>query len=212
MTTVPDVSGVAHVGVSNLGTCAVLTNGSIKCWGDDRFMYFGDGQDIARHYEKVPVSVSGLSNVTDITTGKSHSCALINDGTVKCWGDNDNGELGDNTTRRLRSTPISVSGLSGVSEVTAGNGFTCARLSDGTAKCWGSYGPFLSPEGERDFTKRLTPVSVSDLTGASQISSMGGQTCAVISGNAVKCWGWNDHGKLGSTDTYPRLTPVQAGE
>jgi alpha-tubulin suppressor-like RCC1 family protein len=175
-------------------------------------MYFGDGQDTPRSYEKVPVSVSGLSNVTDITTGTSHSCALINDGTVKCWGDNNNGELGDNITRRLRSTPISVSGLSEVSEVTAGNGFTCARLSDGTAKCWGYYGPFLTPEGGKDhYNKRLTPVSVGDLTGASQISSRR-QTCAVISGNTVKCWGWNWNGNLGSTDTYSRLTPVQAGE
>jgi len=210
MTTVPDVSEVTHVGGGLYGTCAVLTNGNIKCWGGHK--YFGDGQDQSGGIEKVPVSVSGLSNVTDITAGGSHSCALINDGTVKCWGDNNNGELGDNITRRPRSTPTSVSGLSGVSEVTAGNGFTCARLSDGTAKCWGSYGPFLTPEGEQDFyTKRLTPVSVNDLTGASQISSRA-QTCAALTDGTVKCWGKNDYGQLGSTDTYPRLTSVQAGE
>jgi alpha-tubulin suppressor-like RCC1 family protein len=142
MTTVPDVSGVAHVGGSPHGTCAVLTGGSIKCWGDNKMMYFGDGQqDKAGGKSKVPVSVSGLSNATDITAGEGHSCVLISGGTVKCWGVNRYGELGDNT-KRIRSTPVSVSGLSGVSEVTAGSGFTCARLSDGTAKCWGALPPY----------------------------------------------------------------------
>jgi alpha-tubulin suppressor-like RCC1 family protein len=209
----PDVSGVVHIGVAPPGTCAVLTNGSIKCWGDKRNMYFGDGQDKAGSNEKVPVSVSGLSNVTDITAGKFHSCALINDGTVKCWGENDNGQLGDNTTGLLRSTPVSVSGLSGVSDVTAGDGFTCARLSDGTVKCWGIANRLGNDlDGSESFAQ-LTPVSVSDLTGASQISSRSKSTCVVISGNAVKCWGYNNnYGQLGSTDTFNRLTPVQVGE
>ena len=173
-------------------------------------MYFGDGQDKAGGKSKVPVSVSGLSNATDITAGEGHSCALISGGTVKCWGVNRYGGLGDNT-KRIRSTPVSVSGLSGVSEVTAGSDFTCARLSDGTAKCWGiaSYGRLGN---DNDTTNQLTPVSVSGLTGASQISAKNMSTCAVISGNAVKCWGRNDKGQLGSTDTYDRLTPIQAGE
>ena len=106
---------------------------------------------------------------------------------------------------------MSVSGLSGVSELAAGSDFTCARLSDGTAKCWG-----LASNGRlgnnNDSTNQLTPVSVSGLTGASQISAKNMSTCAVISGNAVKCWGRNDKGQLGSTDTFDRLTPIQAGE
>jgi len=210
MTTVPDVTGVAHVGGSYYGTCAVLTGGSIKCWGDNSEMWFGDGQDKVEKGSKVPVSVSGLSNVTQIVTGRIHSCALISGGTVKCWGANSNGALGDGTTT-LRTTPVSVSVLSGVSELAAGSDFTCARLSDGTAKCWG-----LASNGrlgnDNDSTNQLTPVSVSGLTGASQISAKNMSTCAVISGNAVKCWGRNDKGQLGSTDTYDRLTPIQAGE
>ena len=110
-----------------------------------------------------------------------------------------------------RTTPVSVSGLSGVSELAAGSDVTCARLSDGTAKCWG-----LASNGRlgnnNDSTNQLTPVSVSSLTGATQISSSSQSTCAVISGNAVKCWGKNDYGQLGSTDKFDRLTPIQAGE
>ena len=142
--------------------------------------------------------------------GNYHSCALISGGSVKCWGSNSNGTLGDGTTT-MRTSPVSVSGLSGVSELAAGSDFTCARLSDGTAKCWG-----LASNGRlgnnNDSTNQLTPVSVSGLTGATQISAKNMSTCAVISGDAVKCWGRNDKGQLGSTDTYDRLTPIQAGE
>jgi len=125
-------------------------------------------------------------------------CALISGGSVKCWGANSNGALGDGTTT-LRSTPVSVSGLSGVSELAAGSDFTCARLSDGTAKCWG-----LASNGrlgnDNDTTNQLTPVSVSGLTGATQISAMTQSTCA------------GSNYKLGNGDTFDRYIPVQAGQ
>ena len=102
----------------------------------------------------MPVSVLDISNATQIEAGYQHSCALISGGTVKCWGDNQYGELGDNSNT-TRGTPVSVSGLSGVSEVTAGSDFTCARLADGTAKCWGiaSYGRLGN---NNDTTNKIT--------------------------------------------------------
>ena len=197
-------------GIWGQGACAVLSGGSAKCWGNAQNAWLGDGNDRFAGKSLLPLTVSGLSNVTQIVTGRIHSCALISGGSVKCWGANSNGALGDGTTTS-RSTPVSVSGLSGVSELAAGSDVTCARLSDGTAKCWGlaSYGRLGN---DNNTTNQLTPVSVSGLTGASQISSRSQSTCAVISGNAVKCWGRNDKGQLGSTDTYDRLTPIQAGE
>ena len=207
----PGVSGVIFAGSGiYYGACAVLSGGSVKCWGNSQRIWLGDGNDKFSGKSLLPVIVSGLSNVTQIVTGKGHSCALISGGSVKCWGDNFHGALGDGTTT-MRKTPVSVSGLSGVSELAAGSDVTCARLSDGTAKCWG-----LASNGRlgnnNDSTNQLTPVSVSGLTGVSQLSAKLSSTCAVISGNAVKCWGRNDKGQLGSTDTYDRLTPIQAGE
>ena len=72
-----------------------------------------------------------------IAAGRAHTCALRADGTVGCWGDNIEGQLGDGTTTN-RSTPVTVSGLANVVAVAAGNHHTCALRADGTVRCWGS--------------------------------------------------------------------------
>ena len=207
---VPGIAGATDVNISHYMGCATISGGTVKCWGSAQYSWLGDGTEKLAGKSLLPLTVSGISNATDVVAGNYHSCALISGGSVKCWGANSNGALGDGTTT-MRTSPVSVSGLSGVSELAAGSDFTCARLSDGTAKCWG-----LASNGrlgnDNDTTNQLTPVSVSGLTGASQISAKNMSTCAVISGNAVKCWGRNDKGQLGSTDTYDRLTPIQAGE
>src|SRR5262245_11841162 len=75
--------------------------------------------------------------VTHIATGVSHTCARLADGTVRCWGFNAVGQLGDGTTTD-RQTPVAVTGLTAVAELAAGSSHTCARRTDGTAVCWGS--------------------------------------------------------------------------
>ena len=207
----PGVSGVIFAGSGiYYGACAVLSGGSAKCWGNAQNMWLGDGNDKFSGKSLLPVSVSGLSNGTQVVAGHHHSCALISGGSVKCWGGNGKGQLGDGTTAS-KSTPVSVSGLSGVSEISVGYDTTCARLSDGTAKCWGSakYGRLGN---DNDTTNQSAPVSVSGLTGVSQISSFDAHSCAIVSGNVIKCWGYNAYGQLGTTDKYDRLTPIQAGE
>ena len=94
-----------------------------------------------------------------LVAGGFHNCARLNDGTVRCWGDNFDGQLGDGgSTDRL--TPVAVSGLANATALVAGHFHTCALLTDGTVRCWGDnwYGQL----GDGSSTWRLTPVAVRD--------------------------------------------------
>ena len=187
---------VISAGVYN--TCALLSDGTGKCWGDNSLGQLGDGTTTLRN---TPVAVIGLSGATAIAVGWSHTCALLSDGTVKCWGNNFYGQLGDGTTTDS-TVPGSVSGLSGVIAITAGYRHNCALLSDGTVKCWGEN--FWGGLGDGTIATRTTPVAVAGLSGVTAIVGGGYHTCALLSGGTVKCWGFNGFGQLGVPQTSSR--------
>jgi alpha-tubulin suppressor-like RCC1 family protein len=198
-------SGVTAISAGYYHTCAVLSTGAVKCWGYNGSGQIGDNTKIQR---LTPVAVSGLSSgVTAISAGFYHSCALLSTGAVKCWGDNGNGQIGDDTQIQ-RLTPVAVSGLSsGVTAISAGYQHTCAVLSTGAVKCWGDNGS--GQIGDNTQTSRLTPVAVSGLSsGVTAISAGYQHTCAVLSTGAVKCWGDNGSGQIGDNTQTSRLTPV----
>lgn len=121
-----------------------------------------------------PVVVQGLSGAVEIAAGYYHSCARLGDGTVRCWGSDASGQLGDGATSGstcftglvngsgpCQLTPVVVQGLSGAVEIGAGYHYSCARLGDGTVRCWGDN--LFGELGDGTTTDSPTPVLVMGL-------------------------------------------------
>jgi alpha-tubulin suppressor-like RCC1 family protein len=199
-------SGVQAIAAGNDHTCALTTDGSVKCWGYNYHGQLGDGTNTDR---LTPVEVNGLgSGVRAIATGGLHTCALTTGGGVKCWGHNWYGQLGDGTNE-YSLTPVEVSRLgSGVQAIDAGEWHICALTTGGGVKCWGRNDVGQLGDGTMG-SDRLTPVAVSGLGSGTQAIAAGElHTCALITGSGVKCWGHNSFGQLGDGTTTDRLTPV----
>jgi alpha-tubulin suppressor-like RCC1 family protein len=197
-------SGVAQLSVGSNQVCAVTTAGAALCWGRNDFGQLGDGKTGGNRLR--PVSVSGLtSGSAQISSGYDHTCAVTTSGGALCWGENQSGQLGDGTLTQS-PTPVGVYGLSsGVRQIAAAQSlYSCAILSTGAAKCWGS-----GALGNATTTSSKRPVQVSGLTsGVQQISAGGGHTCAVTSAGVAMCWGSNLRGQLGDGTHISSSTPV----
>ena len=186
-------------------TCAITPSGGVKCWGRNAEGQLGDNSTTQR---LTPVDVAGLTaGVLNVTAGVYHTCAVTTAGGAKCWGANNNGQLGDNTTAP-RLTPVTVSGLtSGVLRISAGADHTCAVTTAGGAKCWGANGD--GQLGDNSTAQRLIPVDVSGLSsGTASISTGSAHTCVTTTTGGAKCWGANYHGMVGDNSTVQRLIPV----
>jgi alpha-tubulin suppressor-like RCC1 family protein len=201
------VSGITTATAISAGgynhTCALLTGGSVRCWGNNDAGQLGNGTTTN---SSTPVSVSGTTTATAISAGDDHTCALLAGGSVRCWGLNNYGQLGNGTTTWDSSTPVTASGITTATAISAGGYHTCALLTGGSVRCWGWNG--TGQLGNGTTTNSSTPVAVSGITTATAISAGADHTCAPLSGGSVRCWGYNDYGQLGNGTTTNSSVPV----
>jgi len=199
--TVLGLSGVGALGNGGYHSCALMTDGTARCWGRNDRGQLGDGTSTS---SSTPVVVSGLSNAVSLSGGLYHTCALLGDGTVQCWGQNDNGQIGN--TLPFSSTPVTVSGIANAIALSSGVFHSCALFADGTAKCWGSNSN--GQLGNGTTANSSSPVSVTGLSGAINITAAGLHTCAIMPDRSARCWGANMYGQLGHGTTADEWTPV----
>lgn len=156
--------------------------------------------------QSLTLTVIPATKAISVSAGGSHSCAVTEAATVRCWGYNAYGQLGDGTNSD-RTTPVKVNGLSGVAAVSAGGMQTCALMEDHTVRCWGAGdGGALGYGGTQN---QSTPVTVPGLTDVVQVDAGPQETCARTGAGDLWCWGFNFNGEVGNGTTETQFSPVK---
>ncbi|HSS41361.1 MAG TPA: Ig-like domain repeat protein [Solirubrobacterales bacterium] len=195
---VSGISNATELSFGGLTGCVLNGSGAIECWGFDSDGQLGDSAPFNNNaFRSTPAPVSGISNATAVSTGYNQACALLTDGTVKCWGRDTNGQLGDGQ-HASTSTPVQVKGITNAIAVSAGGFHGCALLADGSVECWGSNSE--GQLGDGTTVSSATPVHVAGLSGAIAISAGANHTCAILAAGTIDCWGANEWGQLGNPD------------
>lgn len=228
-------SKILSMALGNGHMCALLLGGNVRCWGNNIYNQLGLGhaEDVsALHPYQIPLVDLG-GQATAIAGSSNHTCALLADKTIRCWGNNDSGQLGlGNINQVLDKTPNNIGAIQvgGNAIAVAANGaISCAVLETGSVRCWGSnvlgrLGLGNTTAQNLSLPKDFGPVALGNTATAVALGS--GHTCALLTGGSVRCWGSNASGQLGLSHTntigdneppYPNATngaglvPLPAG-
>ncbi len=202
------LSGAVSVDVGDQFACAALATGELVCWGSEANGRVADGNSGSTTASPATALTDAFSEVDDasvVSLGKMHGCMISSTKTLKCWGDNSSGQLGDPSLTAPESTTVhDVPNLSDVTAVSAGEHHTCA-VTGGEVLCWGANG--RAQLGRASGAQDNTPLPVAGLNNVQSIAAGTTFTCALDSSGAVYCWGSNDYGERGDKNTQDSAVP-----
>ncbi len=205
-------------------TCALVNSGNVKCWGDGYYGQLGHGgtYDIIGPLIYEAVNIGG--NVVQLAASGNHTCALLDTGNVRCWGEGSDGELGYGNTNNIgdNETPANVGNVNvGGTVVQIATGFkkTCALLDTGNVRCWGrGLNGQLGYGNTNNIGDNETPASVGNVNVGGtvvQLAAGGIHTCVLLDTGSVRCWGSGEFGSIGYGNTNnigDNETPASAGD
>ena len=191
--------------------CAILDNGSVKCWGSDENGQLGISQSQGS-YISAPVNqtvdLGANRTAVAIDSGRRHTCVILDNADMKCWGWGHRGQLGDGTTYS-KDTPVSVNLGAGRTAVALGLGglHTCAILDNGSVKCWGfnQYGALGNGGNSNIDSPPSSSINLGTGHTAVAVAAGAQHTCAILDNGSLKCWGSDIHGQLGYGGTSSNL-------
>jgi alpha-tubulin suppressor-like RCC1 family protein len=196
--TVTGVTNVAAAAAGLFHSLALRGDGTVLSWGNNFFGELGRATNVGSNTANpTPQQIAGLSGVIAVAALGSHSLALLNDGTVRGWGANTLGQLGDSSLVN-RSSPVRAGTLTGIVAIAAGGEHSLALASDGSVWAWG--GNSQGQLGDGSTTNRTSPVRVAGLTDVVGIAAGGAHSLAVKSDGTVWAWGSNGSARLGFDD------------
>ncbi len=225
---VGDGEPIASYGYVNLGgiavklaagsehTCALMNTGKVRCWGRNNHGQLGRG-DVYDVGDDEQVSEDGADvevggTVKNLVAGGHHTCALLENGDVRCWGYNGYGQLGYGNLSNVGDTEkpveVPVVGVGGpVMQLTAGDNHTCALLETGNVRCWGYNG--FGQLGYGNIGNVRAPTGDVEMGGlVLQVSAGKQHTCALMSNGGIKCWGYGANGRLGYGNATTKYEPA----
>ena len=221
-----------YVAAGDKHTCVVLHDGSVKCFGSGLFGQLGNGTGLDNGYSTsssvattAAIELGLRRTARAIAVGSAHSCALLDNFAVKCWGRSTYGQLGYENTTWLGDGANEMGDA--LPEINLGTGRTataiavgaehsCALLDNFTVKCWGrsSYGQLgygdtdSRGDGVGEMGDALPAINFGTGRTARAVAAGKNFTCALLDNFAVTCWGANTGGQLGLGDTTERMSPT----
>ncbi|MBC7677408.1 MAG: hypothetical protein H7233_00210, partial [Pseudorhodobacter sp.] len=221
--------GVADVAVGGDHACALSNGGSVWCWGANGAGQLGDNTTAVRHgavhvqKDTDPDTDDPLTDVTALSAGNSHTCALLSTGKVRCWGDTSSGKLGrtgsgqqaDKPVRWQPPLPAAQDDLDEVTRLVTGDNHTCALRNGPSLVCWGDNNQGQVGAGGSSTAVGLVVLKAptTSVPGAwiQDVAAGRDNTCAVLLDTTVSCWGDNSEGQIGDGIGARSIAPVTVG-